>query len=101
MVHRTGKAHANALEVDPTASSLTLPSQAIDKLANLQLQDRVLSHVKYLWSTGKPSIYALKREPKHIRNILRDWNKLHETDRVLCEFGKGQQRVTQSLTGCE
>ena len=59
------------LEEDPTASSLTLPSYTSDELAKLQSQDRVLSRIKYWCSTGnRPSLYALKRQPDHVRKIL-------------------------------
>ena len=79
------------LEEEPTASSLTLPSYTSDDLAKLQSQDRVLSRVKYWCSTGnRPSIYALKREPDHVRKILRYWDTLEEAGGVLCRRNRGE-----------
>ena len=79
------------LEEEPTASSLTLPSYTSDDLAKLQSQDRVLLRVKYWCSTGnRPSPYALKREPDHVRKIMRYWDTLEETGGVLYRRHRGE-----------
>ena len=79
------------LEEEPTASSLTLLSYTSDELAKLQSQDRVLSRIKYWCSTGnRPSLYALKRQPDHVRKILRYCDTLQETGGVLYRRNRGE-----------